>query len=50
MFYEDAIRIAGRDHEWVQYTLTVKVDMFCRTGIDANLDKTKEMICMPGFI
>ena len=50
MCYADAGRIAGWDHEWVQYTLTMKVDMFCRMGIDANLDMTKEMVCMPGFI
>ena len=48
--YADYGRISGRDHEWVQDALTVTLAILCRMGIDANLNKTKAMICMPGFI
>ena len=43
-------RIAGRDHEWVQNALTVTVAMFRRMGLETNLEKTKLMVCTPGFI
>ena len=29
IFYADDGRIAGRDHKWVHYVLTVTVAMFC---------------------
>ena len=48
VFYEDVRRIAGRDHKWVQDSLTVTVSMFQRLGIEKNLYKTKEMVCTPG--
>ena len=50
VFYTDDGMIVGRDHEWVHNALTVMVAMFRRMGIDANLEKTKTMVCIPGFI
>ena len=50
VFYEDCGRIAGRNHEWVHDALTVTVAMFWHMGLDTNLDKTKAMVCTPGFI
>ena len=50
VFYAYYGRIAGRDHEWVQDALTVTVAMLRRMGIGANLNKTKAMVCTPGFI
>ena len=44
------VRIAGQDHEWVQDELAVKVAIFCRIGLEKNLDKTKAMVCTPDFI
>ena len=49
IFYAKYGRIAGRDHEWVQDTLLVKVEMFCRMGLK-NLERTNAMVCTPGFI
>ena len=49
-FYTDDGRIAGRDPIWVQAALTKMVRMFERVGLQTNLDKTKAMICTPGFI
>ena len=40
----------GQNHERFQYSLTMKVSMFRRMGIDANLKKTKAVLCAPGFI
>ena len=37
MLYANDVRIAGRDHEWVQSALAVTVAMFHRMGLDANL-------------
>ena len=50
MFYSDNGRIDRRDHKWVHNTLTVKVAMICKVGLDTNLEKTKYIICMTGFI
>ena len=50
VFYADDGRIVGRYHEWIQDALTVTVVMFSRMGLDANLKKTKVMVCTPGFI
>ena len=50
VFYADNGRIAGQDHKWVQDILTVNVEMLLRVGLDTNLDNTKSMVCMPGFI
>ena len=50
VFNADDGSIAGRDHEWVQETLTVTVAMFQRMGLETNLDKTKAMVCTLGFI
>ena len=49
-FYANGGRIAGRNHEWVQYALNVTVAMFQQMGLETNLDKTKVMVCTPGFI
>ena len=43
-------RITGRDHEWVQDTLTVAVAIFWQMGLDTKLDKTKAMVCTHIFI
>ena len=50
VFYADDGRISGWDHEWVQDALTLTVAMFLQMGIEANLEKTKAMVCTPGFI
>ena len=42
--------IAGQDHIWVQDAMTVKVVMFNSVGLNTNLDKTKSMVCTPGYI
>ena len=49
-FYVDDGQIAGRYPIWVQAALTTMVRMFERVGLQMNLDKTKAMICTPGFI
>ena len=49
-FYADDGRIAGRDPIWVQTALTTMVRMFERVGLQTFLNKTKAMICTPGFI
>ena len=33
IFYADNCRIGGWDYEWVQYSLSVTVVMFCRMGL-----------------
>ena len=43
-------RIVGREHKWFQDALMVTVAMLRRMGIDYNLEKTKAMVCTPGFI
>ena len=40
IFYADYRRIDGMDHIWVQYALTVSVEMFQRMGPEKNLEKT----------
>ena len=40
----------GREHEWVQNALEVKVAMICRMGLDANIEKTKAIACTPRLI
>ena len=49
-FYADDGRIAGRNHNWVQDTLTVTVIMFRSMGLGKNLENIKAMVCMQGFI
>ena len=48
--YTDNIRIAGRNHKWVQNALLTTVVMFCRKGPKKNLEKTKAIVFTPGFI
>ena len=49
-FYDENGRIAGRDHKWFQYALTVTVEMICRMGLDTKLERTKVVVYNPGFI
>ena len=49
-FYADDGRIAGRYPIWVQTALTTILRMFERVGLQTNLNKTKAMVCTPGFI
>ena len=48
--YTDYDRIAGMYHEGEQDALVVEVGMFCRIGIDTNLEKTNAMVCTHMFI
>ena len=50
VFYADDGRILGQDHEWVQDALSITVAMFCRMGLETNLENTKAMVCTPGFV
>ena len=50
LLYFDDGRIEGRYPDWVQDTLMDTLDMFCRFGMEMNLEKTKTMVCTPGFI
>ena len=50
VFYADDGRIAGRDHEWVCYALTVTVVILRSMGFEANLDKIKAVVFTTGFI
>ena len=50
VFYVDDVRITERYPDWVQDALLVMVDMFCRVGLEKNLEKTKATVCTPGFI
>ena len=45
VFYANDGRIVRQDHEWVQDELMVTVAMFCRMGLETNLDKTNSMVC-----
>ena len=49
-FYDENGRIVGRDHKWFQYALTVTVEMIRRMGLDTKLERTKVVVCNPGFI
>jgi Reverse transcriptase (RNA-dependent DNA polymerase) len=50
LFYADDGMIAARDPAWLQEALEVLVALFRRAGLDVNVNKTKIMICHPGFI
>ena len=50
VFYADNGRIAGEDQKWVQDALLVTVTMLHRMKINTNLENTKYMVFMPGFI
>ena len=50
IFYVDYMRIGRRDHIWVQDALTVTVTMFQWVGLRKNLEKTKALVCTPGYI
>ena len=45
VFYADDIRIAGQYHDWVHDALAVTAAMFCKMRLEANLEKTKAMVC-----
>ena len=49
-FYADNGQISGKDLIWEQAALTKMVIMFERVGLHTDLNKTKAMICTPGFI
>ena len=49
-FYADYGRIVGREPYWFQDALLIMVEMFCRVGLQTNLEKTNAMVCTPGFI
>ena len=50
VLYVGDVRISGWDHECVQDSLMVTVEMLHRMGIETNLDKTNFMVFTPGFI
>ena len=50
VFYTDDGRILGRERIWVQYALTVTVEMLRRIGLETNLENTKALVCTPGYI
>ena len=50
VLYADAVCITDRDTYWVQYALSVIVDILNRVGLEIKLEKTKVMVCTPDFI
>ena len=50
VLYADDRRVVGRDHIWAQDALMVAVVMFRRVGLETNLEKTKALVCTPGYI
>ena len=50
VLYADDRQIEGREHIWVQDALKVTLAMFQWMGLEINLDKTKSMVCTPGYI
>ena len=50
VFCADDWRIAVRNHIRVQDDLMVTMAMFKRVGIDTNTEKTKSLVCTPGYI
>ena len=50
VFYADHRRIVVQDHEWVQDALTVTVAIICSMVLEANLKKTKSIVCTRRFI
>ena len=50
ILYADDVSIAKQDHEWVQDTLSVTVEMFQRMSLEKNIKKSYTMVCTPGYI
>ena len=50
LLYADDGQIAGRDPDWFWNALAVMVEMFARVRLETNLEKTKDIVCTPGFI
>ena len=50
LFYVDDGLIGSTNPEWLQESFHVLVDLFARVGLLTNTDKTKVMICQPGFL
>ena len=50
VFYADDGSRIRKEHERVQDALSVMVAMNCRMGLEANIKKTKPMVCTPRFI
>ena len=40
----------GREPDWVQELMVMTVYMLRSLDLENNLDKTKAMICKPGFV
>ena len=50
IFYADNGRIAMWYHEWSQDALSETMGISQRIGLETNLNKSKTMVCMPGYI
>ena len=50
IFYAEDSMILGWDNELVQDAILVTVEIFCRMGLEKNINKTKAVVCTPGFI
>ena len=50
IFYTDDGRIGGRYQIWFQDALTVSVAMFQLMVLETNMEKTKYLVCTPGYI
>ena len=50
VFYTGDGWIAGKEHIWVQDALTLTVEMLLRVGLNTNLEKTKALVCNPGYM
>ena len=49
-FYADDGLVASPDKQWLQQAFEVLSDLFARMGLKTNTEKTKVMICTPGYI
>ena len=50
IFYAKDSMISGWDNELVQDAISVTVEIFRRMGLEKSFNKTKAMVCTPGFI
>jgi hypothetical protein len=50
LFFVDDGLIRSTDPQWLQDSFELLVDHFEWVGLFTNTDKTKAMICSPGFI
>jgi hypothetical protein len=49
-FFVDDRLVAARCPVWLQSSFNILIKLFERIGLLANLDKTKVVTCMPGWI